>query len=494
MSAAGPPQCANRAPSGGSEAAKLRAWGDHTSGDLTDRRPAERLSTDVLVVGGGAAGVAAAVTAARQGVAVTLIERYGFCGGGAVAGMSGTICGMYMASESPDAPPRRLVHGFAAEFATRMRAAGGLTPPVRYGRTWSLVHDPFKWRSVADGLLAEARVRVVFHALATDVLVEGGERLAGIQAHAKQGKIAIEAAVTIDASGDADVAAMAGFGTTVGQNGVVQNPTMIFRLQGVDVPRFLAAHGNDAIMGDAVSRKIVEVNGAGTYRLPRAKVFLFVTPRPGELLCNCTRIVGADGRELNSLCHRDFTEAEIEGRRQVLEYARFFRDHLAGCERSFVNDTGVQVGVRQSRQIDGVRTLANDDVVSGRKCSTGIARSAWPIELHAGARPRLAWLCDDYYEIPYECFVPREGDSLLVAGRCLSAEHEAMASARVTAQCFAYGHAIGHAAVLAMRERIAPRDIDAKSLRVLLNRDGAGLDDEPRVEALDTAARAALPA
>lgn len=461
---------------------------------LADRRPAERLSTDVLVVGGGAAGVAAAVTAARQGVAVTLVERYGFCGGGAVAGMSGTICGMYMASESPHAPPRRLVHGFASEFAARMRAAGGLTPPVRYGKTWSLVHDPFKWRSVADALLADAGVRVLFHALATDVLLEGCARVAGIQVHAKQGKIAIEAAVTVDASGDADIAAMASFGTTIGQDGVVQNPTMIFRLQGVDVARFLAAQGDDAIMGDAVSRRIVEVNAAGTYRLPRAKVFLFVTPRPGELLCNCTRIVGADGRELNSLRHRDFTEAEIEGRRQVLEYARFFRDHLAGCERSFVNDTGVQVGVRQSRQIDGVRTLANDDVVGGRKFATGIARSAWPIELHAGARPRLAWLCDDYYEIPYECFVPREGESLLVAGRCLSAEHEAMASARVTAQCFAYGHAIGHAAALAVRDRIAPRDIDGASLRALLDRDGAGLNEEPRAEMAVRAAESALPA
>jgi len=269
---------------------------------------------------------------------------------------------------------------------------------------------------------------------------------------------------------------------------------MIFRLQGVDVERFLAAQGDDSIMGDRVSRKIVEVDTSGAYRLPRAKVFLFPTPRPGELLCNCTRVVGADGRELNPLRARDFTEAEVEGRRQVREYARFFRDHLAGCERSFVNDTGVQVGVRQSRQIVGVRALANDDVIAGRKFSSAIARSAWPIELHAGARPRLAWLVDDYYEIPYECFVPRHGESLLVAGRCLSAEHEAMASARVTAQCFSYGHAIGHAAALAVRENTAPRDIDGATIRALLDRDGAELGTVPEGGAAHGQPQHAFPA
>jgi len=442
---------------------------------ITDARPAEQLATQVLVVGGGAAGVAAAITAARRGLDVTLLERYGFCGGGAVAGMSGTICGMYLASDTADSNPELLVHGFAGEFVQRMTAAGGLTPPVRYGKTFSLVHDPLAWRNVADAMLAEAGVRVMFHTLVTEVLLDGGERVAGAQAYTKQGKYRIEADVTVDASGDADLFAMAGFATHMGHEGVVQNPTMIFRIQGVDVARFLAAYGPDSILGEAVSRRIVELNASGTYRLPRAKVFLFPSPRPGELLCNCTRITGADGRELNSIYVRDFTEAEIEGRKQVAEYARFFRDHLSGCERSWVNDTGVQVGVRQTRQIDGVATLANSDVLRGAKFATGIARSAWPIELHAGARPKLTWLIDDYYEVPYECFVPKVGESLLAAGRCLSAQHEAMASARVTAQCFSYGHAIGHAAVLAVTEKVAPRRIDGGALRELLNRDGAGL-------------------
>jgi len=172
----------------------------------------------------------------------------------------------------------------------------------------------------------------------------------------------------------------------------------------------------------------------------------------------------------------DITEAEIEGRHQAREYARFIRQHIAGCEQSFLNDTGVQVGVRRTRQVAAVKTLTNQDVITKTKSAAGIARSRWPIEMHSGEKPRLVWLFNDFYEVPYECFVPVKGESLLVAGRCLSAEHEAMASARVTAQCFSYGHAIGHAAAMAVQEGISPRSISCTALRKRLNRDGARLD------------------
>lgn len=444
--------------------------------DAIDCRAAARLDTDVLVVGGGAAGVAAAVTAARQGARVTLLEKYGFCGGGAVAGLSGTICGMYSATNNRAAPPQQVVHGFLDEFVAAMERRQGLSEPLRYGKTFTRVHDPHVWREVADGLLAEAGVNVMFHTTVLGALLEGGERVEGVQAYTKEGPLAVRAGVTVDASGDADVVAMAGFPSFVGQDGHVQNPTMIFRLMGVDVPRFLVAYGPDTIMGDAVSELIKAEARGNAYRLPRSKIWLFPTTRPGELLCNCTRVVGTDGRELNPLFARDLTEAEIEGRKQVREYARFFRDKLEGCANSFLNDTGVQVGVRQTRQALGTRTLRNADVLAGAKAADGIARSPWPIELHAGARPRVEWLLDDVYEIPYGCFVPARGESLLTAGRCLSAEHEAVASARVTAQCFSYGHAIGHAAAIASLERVAPRKIDGADLRRRLNKDDARLD------------------
>lgn len=445
------------------------------SASVRDARNGFALDCDVLVVGGGAAGLAAAVTAARQGAKVVLLERYGFCGGAAVAGLSGTVCGLYAASDDPRAQPDQVVRGgFVDDFLRTMEAKNGLTGPVRYGKTFTRVHDPLVWREAADALLQEAGVTVLFHSTVIDALSEG-ERIGGVMVWTKQGRGRVTAKVTIDASGDGDVAAMAGLRTFMGDNGVVQNPTMIFRLQGVDVGRFLAAYGADSILAEPVTQMIKSLHNSREYALPRAKVFLFPTPRPGELLCNATRILGRDGRELNPINVADITEAEIEGRKQVREYARFFRDRFAGCENSFVNDTGVQVGVRQTRQVQGVATLRNDDVLSRRKQRTAVARSPWPIELHKGDKPRLEWLIEDYYEVPYECFVPERGESLLVAGRCLSAEHEAMASARVTGPCFAYGQAVGLAASIAARDAIAPRKIDGTALRDELRRGGVAI-------------------
>lgn len=443
---------------------------------LFDKRPSEFIETDVLVVGGGAAGLAAACTAARHGLKVTLLERYGFCGGAAVAGLSGTVCGLYLARPGAAGKPEKIVFGFVDEFIAAMNRRHGLTQPVRYGDTYTLVHEPLAWRETGDELMQHHGVQVIFHATVIGVHMDGGERVEGVRAYTKQGPVDIRAHITVDASGDADLFAMAGLPTNVGADGKVQNPTMIFRMSNVDVERFLATYGSDSILPESVAKAIIEANASGAYKLPRAKAFLFPTPREHELLCNCTRIIGRDGRELHPLVAADLTEAEIEGRLQVRQYWQFFREHLTGCENAVLNDTGVQVGIRQTRQIAGLATLQNTDVETGRKCPDAIARSAWPIELHSGAKPRLSWLYEDYYEVPLGCFVPAKGESVLATGRCLSAQHEAMASARVTAQCFSYGHAIGHAAALAVTENIAVRNLRASDVRTLLNKDGASLD------------------
>jgi hypothetical protein len=437
-----------------------------------DMRPTVNLSADVVVVGGGAAGVAAATTAARRGHSVILVERYGFCGGGAVAGLSGTVCGLYEATDS-NRIPEQVVFGFADEFVRRLEARGGLAPAVRYGKTMTRVHEPLAWRDTADSFLTDEGVRTIFHAVAIGVLSEG-DQIEGLSVWTKQGPVDIRAGVVVDASGDADVAAMGGLPTFVGDRGKIQNPTMIFRLSGVDVAAFLSAYGADTIMPQAVIDMIRDANAEG-YSLPRSKIWLFPTTRPDELLCNCTRIIGADGRELNTLLMNDFTDAEIEGRRQIRQYERFFREKLAGCAQAYVNDTGVQVGVRQTRQIVGQAMLTNDDVVAARKDTDGIARSPWPIELHSGDKPMVRWIIDDVYEVPYGCLVPQRGERIIVAGRCLSAQHEAVASARVTAQCFSYGHAAGIAASVSLREAMPLRSIRGADVRRLLNQDGARL-------------------
>lgn len=428
---------------------------------------------DVLVVGGGAAGVAAATVAAEKGKSVVLIERYGFCGGAAVAGMSGTICGLYMASETNDRP-EQVVFGFAERFREALAERGGLTAPQIYGKTYTVTHDPLMWRETADQFLEAAGVKVLFHTVVTGVIMEG-ETFLGIIAESNAGRTVIRAKRIIDASGDAAVVARAGHSYTFGDNGRIQNPTMFFRLGNVDMDAFSAFWGEDTICPPKVIDAISSAHQSGKYILPRNKIWIFPTTRPGELMVNATRLSGRDGRMLNVIDPADFTEAEIEGRRQVREYARFLAEAIPGCEHSFVVDTGVEAGIRQTRSIVGRDTLRNDDVLECRKRPDGICRVPWPIELHSGDKPKLHWLLDDYYEVPYGALVPERGENIIVAGRSLSAEHEALASARVTAQCFEYGNAAATAAVMSIEDGRSFSSITGEEVRAEMARLGSAL-------------------
>jgi hypothetical protein len=428
---------------------------------------------DVLVVGGGASGVAAAVVAAEAGKTVLLVERYGFCGGAAVAGMSGTICGLYLASEVCNAP-EQVVFGFAERFRSSVAQRGGLTAPQIYGKTYTVTHDPLVWRETADRLLQDAGVRILFHAIVTGVVVEG-EIFRGVIVESNAGRSVIKAERIIDASGDAAVIARAGHRYSYGDRGRIQNPTMFFRLGHVDIQAFDLYWGADTISPPKVTAAISEANESGKYKLPRSKIWIFPTTRPGELLVNATRLSARDGRMLNVINPEDFTEAEILGRQQVREYARFLKDHIPGCEKSFVVDTGVEAGIRQTRSIVGKDVLRNEDVVEGRKRSDGICRVPWPIELHSGDKPKLHWLLDDYYEVPYRALIPERGENIIVAGRCLSAEHEALASARVTAQCFEYGQAAAIAAVMSLDRECGFSQLHGEEVRAEMARHGSAL-------------------
>jgi len=426
---------------------------------------------DVLVVGAGAAGVAAAVTAAEAGKSVLLVEKYGFAGGAAVAGMSATICGLYLASESGSA--EQIVFGFAERFRAGLAKRGGVTEPQRYGKTWTVAHDPLMWRETADDLLTTAGVRVLYHTAVTGVLMDS-QTYRGAILESNAGRTVVKAERLIDASGDAALVARAGHAYYFGDNGRIQNPTMFFRLGGVNVDRFLAEYGTDTICPPELTQKIVVARAAGR-DLPRDHIWIFTSPRPNELLVNATRLSGQDGRMLNVIDPEDFTEAEILGRRQVREYAAFLASNVAGCEASFVNDTGVEVGIRQTRSIVGAEQLTDQDVASARKRDDGICRSPWPIELHEGGRPKLHWLLDDYYDVPYLSLVPQVGEHIIVAGRCFSAQHRALASARVTAQCFEYGHAAGVATVLSLDSGTAYRDLDPALIRERMIAQGSNL-------------------
>lgn len=420
---------------------------------------------DVLVIGAGAAGVAAATVAAEQGLDTLVVESYGFPGGAAVAGLSGTICGLFAGNSSPrTTPTEQLVHGFAERFRQGLESRGGVTPPQIYGQTMTVTHDPLVWRHVGDRLLERSGARILYHTSVIATIVDGNA-VHGVIVSSKAGLAQLRAKRIIDASGDATVISRGGFETFVGDKGAVQNPTMIFRIANVDVPRFTDFWGPDTISAQHVVDLLIAAEAEHDLDLPRKKIWLFPTTRPGELLVNATRLSGPGDRPLNPLDPEDHTIAEIRGRDQVEEYARFLKQFIPGCEDAYVVDTGVEAGIRQTRSIVAVDRLTNDDVVSTRKNPTGIARSAWPIELHSASAPKLHWLIDDFYEIPFGTMVPREAENIIVAGRCIDAEHEALASARVTAQCFELGQAAALSTVQSLKDDRRYRDIAGESIR-----------------------------
>ncbi|NOH61061.1 FAD-dependent oxidoreductase [Vibrio sp. RE88] len=429
---------------------------------------------DVLVIGGGAAGVAAAETAGSMGKNTWLIEKYGFCGGAAVAGLSGTICGMFMASDDENAQPEQVVFGFTERFRQALKDRNGVTEPQRYGKTFTVTHDPLVWREVADDFLEHAGVTTLFHTAVSGVIMDG-DAFKGVVIESNAGQSIILSKMIVDASGDAAVIARAGMDYYFGDNGRIQNPTMFFRIAGVNMDTYLSYYGNDTICPPKVTENILAANESGEYRLPRHKIWIFPTTRPGELMVNATRLAGQDGRMLNVIDPKDFTEAEVFGRRQVRDYARFLNQYVPGCENAYVVDTGVEVGIRQTRSIVGTDTLTNDDVISCKKRADSICRTPWPIELHSGDKPKLHWLINDYYDVPYNALVPIVGENIIAAGRCLSAEHEALASARVTAQCFEYGHAAGIAAVKAINENKRIRDLTGEEIRAVMIENGSAL-------------------
>ncbi|MEM6663138.1 MAG: FAD-dependent oxidoreductase [Pseudomonadota bacterium] len=418
---------------------------------------------DVVVLGGGPAGIAAATTAGEAGHKTLLIERLGFCGGAAVSGMSGTICGLFNTVKDPHlAQPQQIIFGFAERMRAALKAEGGLTAPQIYGKTWVTTHDCATYKKVATDVLRDAEVQILYHTEMVDVLEAEGA-VTGLVLHTRSGFTTVRARRFIDCSGDADIVFRSGGRTTKGNNGVIQNPSMMFKIGNVDLPRYLEYWGSDTISPPKVVEKLEARD-----ELVRKKVWLFPTVNPGEVLVNGTKITGFDGRALDVTDPVDHSEAEQFSIYQAKAFFRFLKEEIPGCEDAYFIDYGQEVGVRQTRSIDGMKRLSNEDVVGTRKCDDAIARSSWPIELHYGAKPKTEWLIDDYYEVPFGTLVPKDGRNVIVAGRCLSAEHEALASCRVTAQCFEYGRAAALATDMSLRDDITFQEIEGTAISALL--------------------------
>jgi hypothetical protein len=418
---------------------------------------------DTCVVGGGAAGVAAAVSAARTGQKVLLIEREGFLGGTLTTVSLGSICGLY--SVTPDAITS-IVGGFADRVIGRLCELNAVTAPVRWLKTASLPYDLFAMKVALDRLLSDAGVTPLLHTLVVGVSMDT-KRIAHVIVENKQGRAAVRARTFIDCSGDADLAQWSGAPSELDLE-QLQQPTAMFRMGGVD----------PQIVGDmdrASLHRYLEAAVADGLPLPRTAGGVFME-RPGVAHLNITKVT-VDGRAPNPLNAGAMTTAETLGRAQVLMYQDAFRKYVPGFEQSYVMDSGSLIGIRESRRLLGEYVLGADDLRTAAKFDDAIGCCAWPMEDHATGRgTNWVWMEDGtYYQIPYRCLLPRGVDNLLVAGRCASATHQAQASLRVTAQCFVMGEAAGTAAVIANERELAPSNISVPELQRALVAGGAYL-------------------
>lgn len=415
---------------------------------------------DVLVVGGGSAGSAAAVAAARNGARVVLVERYGFLGGTGVMVLD-TFYGFF----TPGAVERKVVGGIPDLVIERLAKHGAvLKRPNTYGAGAGWTYDPERLKVVWDDLVTEAGVEVLLHTHFVDIMRVNG-RVAGAVVATRRGLVAIPAGAVVDASGDAEVVTTAGGSfEDSGALGIAQSLTTTFKMINVDVARATS------VPKQALWEAMQEGAESGAYDLPRREGSAHITPLAGVMVTNMTRVAGIDATDARAL-----SAAERDGRRQAFEYARFLRDRIPGYEAAELGGLATQIGVRETRRIRGLYWLTRDDVIRAAKFPDAIARCGAPIEEHhAGGDTRWEYLPDgETYDIPYRCLVPQDVDGVIVAGRCLSASHDAHASVRSIGQCLAMGQAAGIAAAIATDGDF--RGIDIGAVRDRLTAVGAVL-------------------
>jgi hypothetical protein len=428
-----------------------------------------RATADVAIAGGGPSGLAAAITAARKGLSVILIERYGFFGGLATAGAVGTICGLYLHHADR---VEYIVEGFAKEVGDALvKRGGGFGPFIRQGFT-ALIYNPWHLKRLCDELVGrEKNIVPMLHSYVADV-VGTDDKISTILVASPEGLFGITAGIYIDATGDASVAMAAGVGTEKGDaRGAVMNPTMMFYVQGLDLAAYQAK--GMGVLNDKIAHAIAKK----TYPLTVGQGLVIPTFRHGEAMIKLSSLA-REGRALDGSSISDITYAELKGRDDAEVTMEFLKHEIPGFENAFLSDTAVQVGVRETRRIVGHYVLTQQDVLSGKKFSDAICLSSWPLEKwEDGNEPEMVFLPEDlYYGIPYRSLLPLGAQNLLVTGRAISMDHGALASARVMGVCMAEGQAAGTACALAIGQGKKPADIDSEELRSELKKDGARLD------------------
>ena len=430
---------------------------------------------DVVVLGGGPAGIAAAASAARNGALCLLVERYGFLGGmGTAAGVT-NFCGLH-ANVAGDI--RQVVHGVADDLLDRMRAQDGLSEPhLVLGRIHAQAYDMSAFKLAADALLLADKVKLLFHALAVGVVRADDGQIEAVLLETKSGRVAVRGRMFIDCSGDGDLAHWAGAPMEKGDDhGHLLYPTLMFRVGSIDAQRAGEAWKTIPALMDAAE-------ASGEFRFPRRGAIVRPMKRPFEWRVNVTQMRNPDGSAVDGTDAQSLSDGEIEGRRQIVDYLRFLRMKVPGFEDAYALEIAPQLGIRETRRLVGEYMLTGDDVIGCADFDDSIGVNGWPLEQHVAGDVHWGWFPEGsrgFNQLPYRMILPRRSGAdgaanLLVAGRCASMTHDGQSAARVSGGCFVMGQAAGTAAAMALRNGIGAHDIDVGALQRRLREQGVFL-------------------
>lgn len=419
---------------------------------------------DVLVIGGGFAGTAAAIAAARLGKRVRLIEQYNCLGGAASYDLVMPFM-PYSTRDPQSGEELVLSRGLFGEILCRLRELGGMRKEP-WGKDTYFDNEILKL--VLNRMALEAGVELLFQTRLTEA-ERVGNAIRAVTVSNVSGLQRLTADFYIDATGDANLTAAAGFPFRLGResDGLCQPMTLCFRVGNVDPDLYEACRGEINPLYQRLHRE-------GRFRNPRENVLYFHTLRDNILHFNTTRVTGFDPTNAE-----DITRAEIEAREQVFELVSFLRENFEAFRHCQLLSTGMQIGVRESRRILGAYTLTQEDLLALTKFEDGIAACNYDIDIHdpaGGGTSHHYFAPGTYYTVPYRALIPQDSENLLVAGRCISATHEAQASLRIMPVCCNLGEAAGIAAALACESGCSVGRIDVSRLRARLRQNGAFIE------------------